>query len=672
MTTAAGQRGPSLLGRILDLASDWAVLAYGIWTLVAYAGIVTQARVSLLVPIWLAFAALAAALLVYLSRRRVDAVAGEPDSPPPRPVSRGMRIAVIAAIAAGLFSALVAAATEKGSWWPLVWIGAFAAAAAAVALGRLTSARMERPPAAGWLADAFAALVGVVFAGMSLFISRPAGDDAFYVNRATAVAELNRIPVRDVLFTDELVPPTSAAGLPIDTFSALEGALGRLLGVEGASVAYYLFPPLMTFLATWALWRLVRSWAPRHLALCFVLGCVFWLFSAETRLTSGSYFLARIWEGKVAFVAWMVMTLYVYLTRWLGKRDALTAVLIAAGGVSSIGMTSSASFVAPLLFGTAAVPLLARRDWRGLPVVATAAAFPFVVGFVATQKYPLWEDFRGGVFGSSWYFHDMFGPGLLAGLGLVAVWAAPYLARSGPPARLATGVAIVTVLLLAPGVLRTVSDLADLTGTLRRTMWIVPLPALVGLLAAVPLQGLAQRVVGARPARVAAVAAAAVTLVLAGSIVAFGQPLWETAKGQSYWVSRPRWKTSQARLADARAILARYEGTGAVLAEERVMFALALETANPKAVNARKWYALLTPEPPGRIDDRLNLTAFVEGKAPMPPDELRRALTELEVGVVCADEAKRPVIREVEETGLYAEAFRVRGLVCLERRGSAR
>jgi hypothetical protein len=644
------------------------VLAFAAWTLIAYGGMITEAKVSLLVPIWLAVASLLGVVVVFLSRR----------SQTPAPAERigASRVTLLAArhrrrllaasLAAGVSSAFLAAGTERAPW-SLAWAAAVVAVAA-VAIVRLPSAGpVDLEPQPRWPENAVAVLVGLGFVAMSLVINRPNADDAFYVNRATATAQLNRIPVRDVLFTEERVPPASAVGLPVDTFSALQGALGRFLGIEGASFAYYVTPPLMTFLATWALWRLLRSWAPRNLVLCFALGCVYWLFSAQSSLTAGSFFLTRMWQGKVIFVAWLVLTVHTYLTRWLARRHALTAVLLLAAGVSSTGMTASASFVAPLLFATAALPLLVRREWRGLPVLIAASAIPFLVGFVATRKYPLAEQLGGVIKEPSWYFHEVLGVGLVAAVGALGLWSAPWLARSGPAARLTSGIAVISLVLLAPALLPTLADAIDLGRALRRMLWIIPLPAMVGLLGAVPLGLLVRRLSSSALLRSLAVATPA--LVVAGLLVAVGQPLWNRyTTNDSLWVSRPTWKTNQDYLSDARAILARYRGNRAILANEPVMAAIALVTVQPKAVDARRYYAKLTPEPLQRIRERLWLTDFVRGAEQRPSRrEVRRALSDLRVGLVCVRNSLPTVIREVELTGRYREAFRVRDLVCLRR-----
>jgi hypothetical protein len=658
------------------LVSDWVLLAFAAWTLIAYGGMATDAEVSWLVPIWLAFALFLGVGLVVVSARSVGPTPAERIGATGRalPFDRRRPLLLAVSIAATAGSALLAVSGGQ-AYWPFAW-------AAAVVAVALSLPAVFRPPSEelanaesqpGWLQNALAAAVALGFATMSLFINRPNADDVFYVNRATATAQLNRIPVRDVLFTDERVNPVSGAGLPVDTFSPLQGALARFFGIQGASFTYYVALPLATFLATWALWRLLRAWAPRNLMLCFALGCVYWLFSAQSALTPGSLFLSRLWQGKVVFAAWLVLAVYTYLTRWLGRRDGLTALLLVAAAVSSIGMTGSASFVAPLLFITAALPLLVRREWRGLPVLLGAAAVPLLVGFVATRKYPLATQLGGVRQDPSWYFHEVLGLGVVAAVGAIGLWLAPWLVRPGAAARLMGGVAVVALVLLAPGVLPALSDATDLTQALRRTLWIVPLPAVVGLLGAVSFARLSSRLSASFRRLLASpvargFAAAAPALLVAGLLVAYGHPLWNGYTGTSFWVARPTWKTNQDNLAAARAILARYRGTGAILVDGPVMGTIALQTVEPKTVNARTWYAKLTPEPVPRIRERLLLTKFVRGAEPgLSPRELRASLADLQVGLVCVQHSRRSVRRALKLTGRYREDFRIGRVVCLRR-----
>ena len=152
-------------------------------------------------------------------------------------------------------------------------------------------------------------------------------------------------------------------------------------------------------------------------------------------------------------------------------------------------------------------------------------------------------------------------------------------------------------------------------------------------------------------------------------LVAFGRPLWISRADTSLWASRPTWKTNQAALAAARDILDRYDGSGPILANVEIMRSIALVTVHPKTVTPNRFYARLLPEPRRRIRQRLALARFVmDPKRKPSAQEFSRALSDLRVGLVCLADTRTVDIREVEASGPYREAFRVRDQVCLERK----
>ena len=634
------------------------------WTLLAYFGMATDASVSILVAAWLVTLPLAAVgLLLLRGRRRGPAPERKalwfpvwPDERRRYLLGTGLALAVVSATLAGIL--------ERKAW-SLVW-GTGALALLCVLTAVFTSPdRDESPvPPIRRIEHLLAASTAFVLGAMSLFVNRLSADDVFYVNRATATAQLDRIPVRDVLVTNEKVLPASGVGLPVDSFSALQGALARLFHVAAPSVVYYVTPPFFTFLAVWALWRLLRVWASRATTLCFAVGVTYLLFSAQSNLTPGSFFLNRMWQGKVIFVAWLVPTLYLLLTRWLTRPNAVTAVLLIAAGIASIGLTGSATFVAPLIFATAVPWLLIRREWPALLVVLGAASIPLVIGFAATRLYSLSELLGGSTRESPWFFHYVFGVGLVCAIGVIGLLAAPWLVRRGPPTLITAAIAVIATLLLVPNLLPVLSDVTGIQGALRRTLWVVPLPALVGLFASVPLAGWS----GKR--RAAAVPAAAAAL-----LIAFGQPLWESHSqpGQTFWTAPPSWKVSRTRLAEARAILLRYDGPGPILAEEPIMATIAEITVRPKAVNPRRWYITLTGEPPATKAERLRLTAFVTeevGETPRPTlEQARKDLAHLRVDLVCVESSEGQLLRAVQAAGPYEPAFTARGQTCFSRNG---
>jgi len=335
----------------------------------------------------------------------------------------------------------------------------------------------------------------------------------------------------------------------------------------------------------------------------------------------------------------------------MGKRDALTAVLMLTAGFCSIGLTGSATFVTPLVVLAAVIPLVARMEWRALPVPLGVAAIPFLIGVFVLSRYPLAESIgKGAVPAQAWFYHQVVGTGLVALVAAFGLWAAPWMARAGPPTRLVTGLVVVVALLIAPGSIALVGDVSGLNGTLRRLLWIIPFPALVGLLAAMP--------VTKRFGRWLPVGATAAVCAL---LVVFGTPLWMIA-GRSVWHYPPRWHISKANT--VHAILQRYHGDGPVLSEKTVMLSLATLTAEPKAVDARTHYLIHTRLPHQEIADRIALTDFIMEPEPQPTPAVRRAFANLDVGLVCVAKYHPHSVPVIESLG-FKTAFKVPGEFCL-------
>jgi hypothetical protein len=226
---------------------------------------------------------------------------------------------------------------------------------------------------------------------------------------------------------------------------------------------------------------------------------------------------------------------------------------------------------------------------------------------------------------------------------------------------MAAAVVAVTVVLLAPGMFDVLHAVSDLNETLRRVLWVVPFPVVVGLLAALPPPDRVVRRVG-RPVVLLPAA------LLAAILVAFGRPLWISHEGPSSWTSSPSWKVRAQPMTRARAILARYHGDGAILARPKIMRSIAIVTAEPKAVNPRTLYALRTREPRARTRERLLLTSFVQGSVGRARlADVERALADLEVGLVCVPQRAGRVVRSTRALDGFLPAFRAERQSCFER-----
>ncbi|WP_147449488.1 DUF6077 domain-containing protein [Actinomadura pelletieri] len=668
-TAATGERTtPTRVTRLVDAFTDQVVLLFATWTVVFHLGLLFHPSTSVLLLVWLVGAV--AIALVYAARRGwwAGLVWRKPsDAAVPGAVPRAL---VVVAVGAGVVAGTCAGLHPSGVPWWCAWVPGIVsvAASAAALLVRRTGTGIEGgPPPVENHPDGrdeetrwgtpVALLTGAGFAVASLFIVNTDGDDAYFVSRSVATAATGEIPHKDVIFTPGTADEISGEP-PVASIEVLAGAVARVLGVHGASFVWYALLPAVTFLAVWALWRLVRSWAPRHAVLCFAVGAVYLLWSGTSRASLGSFHLLRMWQGKAVLVSVLVPLLLVYLTRWAERRSRGDLALLGATGIAATGLTSSAAFVVPLVVGAAAVALVAAGRVRTGLAACVAAVYPIGSGLAVKLFYGD-TTVPGTVHDAPGSYRWVLLHGALGVIGGCAVWLSPWTARRGVPALLAAGVAAVLTVLVVPGVLETAADLSGAGQVLWRTMWVVPAPALIGLLASVRLP--AGRWPG--PVRVGAAGVPAALLVVA--LVVGGTPVWSESNG-SRVASRPAWKVPPGSVGTARDVVEIAGPGGLVLMPTGVMRVVPLLTVRTQAVNPNSHYLKLLPVDPRVIRDRQVLSAAVRRSSGRKPEasEVAAALSRAGVDVACAYPGDERGLALLEKAG-YDEERRVGNLRCL-------
>jgi hypothetical protein len=231
------------------------------------------------------------------------------------------------------------------------------------------------------------------------------------------------------------------------------------------------------------------------------------------------------------------------------------------------------------------------------------------------------------------------------------------------PALIIAGTAAMTTVLLLPGVLDAIAKGTGAAQVMWRTLWLVPAPVLVGLLATAPPP--ARLTTGLRNAvRIAIPAALCAVMVVAGV------PLWSERNGTTI-AHRPSWKAYQHNLATARAVIragrARDPGRSvlALMPQPYMRFAPLLSTTH-HAVNPNSHYLRLLPMRRPLIDDRMLLTTLVSspGKPDPSPAEVRRALERTGVTIACTRRSDTAGRRLLERSGFGGPA-RAGRLTCL-------
>lgn len=667
----------------VDGLTEFAVLAFAWWTLIYDIGAVTHLSTSWLLAGWAAGLIAIAVGLVRLGRPG-GAAAPVPGLGWLSAATRWRRPLGYASLVLGVAAGLAVGLHRAGLPWAWTWI--LGGPAVLVTLTWLLLPDEEAPAPAGRPAEAvprtpapagpaardgslLALGTAVAAAIFSLFIVRPDADDEYFVSRAVWTAQHGRIPLKDVIFTNQAVKQIPAES-PVSSIEVLIGALARLFGVPAASFTYYIALPVFTFVAVWAVWLLIRRWAPGRYVLCFAVAMVYLAWSGTSSASFGSFHLVRMWQGKAAFASLMVPLLYVYLTQWAEHRSRRNLLIVVAAGIAATGLTSSAALVVPLIVAAVAVPLLLARQIAGALGAVLAAAYPVLAGLVVAVVYPVHLPHAPYAASTVWTWVML--SGVLGGLGGVALWTAPRLARRGAPALITCGVAGVVTVLMMPGVLTLIGRATGANAVLWRTMWVVPGPVIVGLLAAVPLPAAARLGFAAggstrpRPSTarwIAAVPAVAVCAV----VLAAGVPVWSHQNVGATVRQHPSWKYDPLSLSLAGKALRADHHAGYLLSTVQVMAALPLLTSRVLAVDARSYYLELLPVSSQFINDRLLLTRLAGEQAPLPSESaVQAALTRVPVGYACVWSHNTAGMRLLEQAG-FAPANHFGKFQCLQR-----
>ena len=642
-----------VVGRAGDTLLDAAIVAFALWTLVYDIGLPSGAATGPLIVVWLALcgtsAVIAVALRVSRGRRLGPADAGEPATVDPRWLLAWGGVAVAAA---------VATVNLRTTSWPGAWLPPVAVVAAGVVVftrgrasnprhkaARVAVAEPEAPPYSGSLVAAIIALGTTV---APLFTRWLSTDDVYYVNRAVWVAAHGHIPLRDTIFGNQVLPAMRGQQVPVASVETLQGALAHVFGSAAPTAVYLVSAPIATFLATWALWRLVRAWVSRLALLSFVVALVFVIWSAITLTTVWNLHLVGMWHGKSMLLGVVVPLLFTHLTRWWSSRDLATALLLLAAGAAAVGLSSSGVFVVPLVAVAASLPGVMRRDWRGLLGPAVAMAYPVAAGLAVHFAMTAGGPGNGPARPPEDVFGFVIGTGAVAVVGLAAATVAPHVMSRRVPAEVALGAAVLALVVIAPGMPTLFDDATGAGPVLWRALWVLPVAALVG--AAVAVRG---------PVPVRLLLAAGVVAL----VVTTGTPPWQS-KNPVRFVPSPEWQVDPQALAEAR-LVARAAPQGAlVLAPAPVMQALAQTTVRVYTAASRDVYSWSIDEDPKLRLDRVVLAHWSYALSPpvyLTPDELRQALVALGVDYTCV----KPGIRgQILHQAGYGPATYVGDLVC--------
>jgi hypothetical protein len=632
MTRAAARGCDGLL--------DGALVAFAAWTVVYHVCLVAGIGSGWAAGAWVVLLAIGAAGLVYGLRRRRREVAGVAAASPASRVRPGWHALVVVGAVAGVAAGVAFGLTDVR--YRPVWIAWLAASACVLAWATVRARAAARSGAGAaaddspraarfeWLEPATVAAWAIGLAVFSLFLLDPDADDAFYVHQSAWIAAHGVFPTRDVVFSDQVFPALYYP--PVFSYEALVGTVSRITGLAVPDLVYLVVPPLASILSVLAFWRLLRGWRVPMAALALSATLVFLMFDAGGHMTFGSFFVNRVWQGKVLLLTILVPILFALLHGY-GDRPGLRRLpLLLAAGIAAVGLSTTAIFLVPVIAGGCMLALLLRSPrsvhWA-LAGFLTAGAYPIAAGVVTKvgggrtpDVYTLADVVPANL------VHYVIGTGGFALLSLVAALAGPATIRRAAAAAMVAATVLLVGGLVSPHVPAFVFRHTGLGRVLWRLTWAMPVAALVGALST----GAIRR----GPPLLRAVPAVALCAVMA----LYGVPVWSAADGTRV-AHHPVLKRGPQELAAARAILRHAHRDDLILAPRSLSQTLLILSGRVTTVSPRGFFtSALSDVPAMHVKRREKLAHFARfGLRPVPASRFIRREIRGDLRVVGVDMA---------------------------------
>ncbi len=344
---------------------------------------------------------------------------------------------------------------------------------------------------------ALAATIGLA----ALFAHRFNFDDSLYVH--VAVAAVDRPDV--ALLSEDTIH--SLPGVPlrlpahkVRAYELLAAAVALSTGLPPIHVFHLVAAFVAALLVPLAWAKLFRLLTPRSWLLATLLVLAIYLGVGETNRWYSNFAIVRMWHGKSIFLAVFLPAILAYGIEFAAKPSRRRAFLLLAAQCAAVGVTSTALWVAPFVAGLGMLRGIgrARDSLRVLSIGGLTSAFAIITALIARLEVGrMAQGLRmrtTEVIPADAMLSEVltlvFGEGRLLGLMLVLLSCGWICAARGTMARkfaVVTSFVPMFVLLnpYAVGVVR-----GNVTGPdYWRTLWAIPVPALIVLALASPLRG---------------------------------------------------------------------------------------------------------------------------------------------------------------------------------------
>lgn len=293
----------------VDVALVSLVLSFALWTIYCHFITLVHASFDDLMR-WLPLEVLVTLVVLIGWLRRMPAGAIRRAGEPAREPGAGN-------VAEGAFSRHTIAVLTAGTLWvgllfagmpyAVFWWGSLIGLGVAWRIGCTTNEVRTTMAPFRTRDRAIVLLVAIVAVLVTLVVTRPDPDDAFYMS---IPATLLRFPHAPVLLHDTMY---RMADLPLllpvyraDSYEVLVGMLSRLSGIPHMAIAHLVLPALFAVFAVLGWARLLMRLVPERWATSLVILFLCVLALGEAHQSYGNFAFVRLFQGKAILATVMV------------------------------------------------------------------------------------------------------------------------------------------------------------------------------------------------------------------------------------------------------------------------------------------------------------------------------------------------------------------------------
>jgi hypothetical protein len=452
----------------------------------------------------------------------------------------------------------------------------------------------------------------LIAAIVTAIANRPNIDDSFYLSIPAALLDSPNDPMLQHDTMHGL--PSLPLLLPVYRLHSLEifwAVAAQFTGIAPIAIAHFWLPPLFSILSVLAEAMVLRLLQPKHwlLTLAVLIGLL--IVMGEAERSYANFAFVRMFQGKSVLVTLMVPLLFLYAWSF-GRTGRLSDwILLLATQTASLGITSTALYVAPLasVFALAGTWQPTLRSSKRFILGTLASIYLVIAAFIIRQQMPdsevLTQFSYGNITDNLFLVLGKFTayPQLLA---LLASWI--VLKQSNQKWLLLLPL-VLLIMPFNPWLSQGISANVTSAATYWRILWAVPLPLMLAVLIVGSVAAVCDRVTRQfYPLIFPVILSLLILLALPGTTL---------SQQNGTKLGMPGLKVEPDEYATAQSANQITPAGTTVLATEQVAPWLATTPGHPKPLVVRELYLNLLQPDLGQAEtqQRLALLSYVSGKS---------------------------------------------------------